>query len=692
MPAFPCASRFAAALLLVPACLRPQAGFATDPVDGGQAPPAHTLDAVVVTAQAPVSPLTYVTDPRRPRQPMPAADGADYLDTIPGFTAFRNGGTNGDPVLRGMFGSRLNLLSNDGAMPGACPGRMDNPLSYVAPETYDRLVVVKGPQTVLWGPGASAGTVRFERSAERFERPAMRLRGSLLEGSAGRNDQVLDATFGTPTGYARASANRSASDDYRDGDGHEVPSEWKKWAADLALGWTPDEDTLLEARVGAGDGRARYAARGMDGTRFERRSLGLRFEKRGLAGPLDALQASAYDNLADHVMDNYSMRDPDPAGPMSMPMGSNVDRRTQGGRVALDWHWERLALTVGADAQLSRHRERTAPGKGAYHALPWAPNADMRNVGVFSEATWTQAAGRRWVVGARMDRSGTTDRRRVLPFTGIANPTFGRTRRETLPAGFLRYEHDAAQAPLAWFAGIGHTGRSPDFWERFSAVDGPDGALNAFDGVDPERTTQVDVGLQYRSRRMDAWISAYAGRITDYILFSYAGGEAGGYGVSVANVDARTHGAEAGIELRPGAAWKLGGSLAWAWGENRGAGAPLPQMPPLELRLSAAYEGGRANAGVLLRGVAAQGRVDAGRGNVIGRDLGPSGGFATLAAHAGVRLGARVQLTAGVDNLFDRRYSEHLNLAGSADFGYPADPVRIAEPGRSAWLKLDFSY
>ena len=27
-----------------------------------------------------------------------------------------------------------------------------------------------------------------------------------------------------------------------------------------------------------------------------------------------------------------------------------------------------------------------------------------------------------------------------------------------------------------------------------------------------------------------------------------------------------------------------------------------------------------------------------------------------------------------------------------ADFGFPADPVRINEPGRNAWMKLDFSY
>ena len=70
-----------------------------------------------------------------------------------------------------MFGSRLNILTNGSSMPGACPGRMDAPSSYLA-ETFDQLTVIKGPQTVLWGPGASAGTVRFDRDTPRFTEPA----------------------------------------------------------------------------------------------------------------------------------------------------------------------------------------------------------------------------------------------------------------------------------------------------------------------------------------------------------------------------------------------------------------------------------------------------------------------------------------------------------------------------------------
>jgi len=683
-------AHLAASIAFAFAC--PSVVFAADNVADPADPPAKTLDTLVVISAAPVSPLTWETDPRLPRQPVPASDGADYLKTIPGFTAIRNGGSNGDPVLRGMFGSRLNLLTNDGSMPGACPARMDNPLSYVSPETYDRLVVVKGPQTVLWGPGASAGTVRFERDVPRFEDPGLRAQGSLLAGSFGRNDQVLDLTAGAGSGYARLSANRSAADDYRDGNGDTVPSLWKKWNADAALGWTPDADTVLEFSAGTGDGEARYAGRGMDGSQFKRDSYGLRFRKSGFAGALDSVEASVFHNLADHVMDNYTLREPNPMGPMPMPMASNVERRTQGGRAAVGWKWTQWDLVAGVDEQRSRHRQRNAMGCGNYRSLPWSTDADFANQGLFAETTWRLAPQSRWVAGARVDRAEATDERASTGMMGMPNPTAGVTRRETLPAGFLRFEHDLATTPLTWYAGLGHTRRMPDYWELFSPDMGPMGAANAFAGIAPERTTQFDAGLQYRSERVQAWLSAFAGRIDDYILFTYTDGGMMGPMSSVANVDARTHGAEAGVDWVAGDAWKLGGTVAWTQGRNRSAGGALPQMPPLEARLSANYDNSRWSFGALLRAVARQDRVAIGQGNVTGRDLGPSAGFATLALNGGYRFDASWQLTFGVDNLFDRAYAEHLNLAGSADFGFPADPVRINEPGRNAWMKLNYRY
>ena len=373
-------------------------------------------------------------------------------------------------------------------------------------------------------------------------------------------------------------------------------------------------------------------------------------------------------------------------------MASNVERRTYGGRAAVGWKWTQWDLVAGVDGQRSRHRQRNAMGRGNYRSLPWSIDANFANQGLFAETTWRLAPRLRWVAGARVDRAEATDERVSTGMMGMPNPTAGVTRRETLPAGFLRFEHDVAATPLTWYAGLGHTRRMPDYWELFSPDMGPMGAANAFAGIAPERTTQFDAGLQYRSERFQAWLSAYAGRIDDYILFTYTDGGMMGPMSSVANVNARTHGAEAGVDWVAGDAWKLGGTVAWTQGRNRSAGDALPQMPPLEARLSANYDDSRWSFGALLRAVARQDRVAIGQGNVTGRDLGPSAGFATLALNGGYRFDASWQVTFGVDNLFDRAYAEHLNLAGSADFGFPADPVRINEPGRNAWMKLNYRY
>ena len=657
------------------------------------------LPPVVVTAVQQSSPLTIIAAPKDPRQPIPASDATDYLKTIPGFSAIRSGGTNGDTVLRGMFGSRINLLVNGGQMIGACPNRMDAPSSYISPETYDRLTVIKGPQSVRWGPGASAGTVLFEREPEQFDEPGSRLHASVLGGSNGRFDKTLDAAIGNQSGYLRFTGNDAKSDDYEDGNGDTVPSRWSKWNGDIALGWTPDADTLLEFTAGKGDGEARYAGRGMDGSQFLRESLGLRFEKSNL-GVIDKLEAQVYYNYADHVMDNFRLRAPDPTSMMPMPMAAQVDRRTLGGRLALTFELDQLELVTGVDAQRSEHRGRSSSysmmtGYTDADEFAWEKDAVMYNYGLFSEATWQRSDRTRWIGGARLDRAETKDYRQTISsMMGMAtpNPTAGQTRSDTLPSGFVRYEQDLQGSPTTLYAGLGHAARFPDYWELFSASLAPTGEVNAFDGIEPEKTTQLDVGIQYQRDNLQAWASAYAGQVDDFILFRYSTGMMGMSSSQAYNVDARIAGAEMGVAYDLTERWNADATLAYAWGENRSDGEPLPQMPPLEARLGLSYAHNDWSAGALWRVVAEQNRVDEGAGNVVGQDIGKSAGFGVFSLNGAYRLSEQLKLSVGVDNLFDKAYAEHLNLAGNSAFGYPADAIAINEPGRSLWAKVDFDF
>ena len=653
---------------------------------------AHTneISPLVITAVAPSSPLTLVTNPKDPRQPVPASDGGDYLKTIPGFALIRNGGTNGEPILRGMFGSRLNILTNGGQMLGACPGRMDTPTSYIAPETYDKLTVIKGPQSVLWGPGASAGTVLFEREPEHFGELGTRVNASVLAGSNGRFDKTLDAAAGGPLGYIRVIGNTAHSDDYKDGNGDTVPSRYDKWNGDVALGWTPDADTLLELTAGKGDGEARSAGRGMDGSQYKRESLGLRFQKSNIGEVLDTLQAQVYYNYADHVMDNYTLRTPSGTGMMAGPMASNVDRRTLGARIKATWRWADVQLISGIDAQTNEHRTRSGMGIDTYKNQNWSKDADFHNYGAFGELTWYAAERDRVITGARLDRASAKDFRARIGSGMMSrpNPTQDKTRADTLPSGFVRYEHDVSSSPATFYAGLGHVQRFPDYWELFSPKSGPAGSVNAFDAIKPEKTTQLDVGLQYKTQDLEAWVSAYAGVVHDYILFDYTQTAS-----QAQNINARIMGGEVGAAYQLTSHWKADATLAYAWGKNTTDGKALPQMPPLDTRLGLTYSEDDWSAGALWRVVARQDRIDRNAGNVVGKDYGKSAGFGVFSLNGAYRINKNLKVSAGVDNLLDKNYSEHLNMAGNAGYGYPSsDPTAINEPGRTLWTKVDVSF
>ncbi len=642
------------------------------------------LAPMVITGVAQQSPLTVVTDPKIPRQPVPASDAGDYLQTIPGFSAVRGGGSNSDPVFRGMFGSRLKLLSNGGEMLGACPSRMDSPSSYITPENYDRLTVIKGPQTVLWGPGNSAATILFERDPEDFAELGGRINASSLVGSEGRFDRNIDAAAGSDQGFVRLLANRSDSDDYKDGNGDRVHSRWDKWSTDLVLGWTPDDDTLLELTVGRGDGEARYAGRGMDGSQFERESLALRFERDNLGDVLRKIDARIYYNYADHVMDNYSLRTPSGMGMMGRPMASNVDRRTLGGRFAATWQWEAYELVTGVDAQRNEHRKRNSQfdmmtGTLIEHdRFAWTRDADFHSYGLFGELTRDLPDERRLIGGARLDHVQTGDSR-------LTGPSSGDSRSDNLPSGFMRYEQDLQIFPATVYVGLGHTQRFPDYWELFS------GGADAFDQLRPEKTTQLDLGLQYSRGPLEAWASAYVGQVRDYILFSYETGMMGMSTSAAKNVDARIMGGEVGGSYRLSPNWKSEASLAYALGKNSSDGEALPQMPPLEARLGLTYERGDWSAAGLWRVVAAQTRVAEGKGNVTSKDFDESSGFGVFSLNGAYRLNQHFKLSTGIDNLLDKAYSEHLNQAGNAGVGLSADS-RINEPGRTYWARVDMSF
>lgn len=658
-----------------------------------------SLDEVVVTAPQSTQPLTVKTDPKKPRQPVPAHDGADYLKTIPGFSVIRKGGTDGDPVLRGMAGSRLNILLDGEQILGGCGMRMDPPTAYVFPASYDRITILKGPQTVLYGSGNSAGAVLFERVIDRTEQAGTTVQSSLMLGSFGRNDEMLDVKTGGANYYLRAGATRTDSDDYQDGNGKAVHSAYTRWSANGAVGWTPDDNTRLELTAAKSDGHAAYADRSMDGVKFERDNLGLKLDKRHMGGVLDSVEAQVYYNYVDHVMDNYSLRTQTAA----TKMVSNPDRETSGLRSVLGLSIsEAVRAKVGVDFQSNKHTLRSTMNQATtpYEVMTRTEDANFRNYGVFGEATYDVNDSGRVIAGLRMDSWHAVDKRAAMLMARdannvaytVANPTSGQSRDKLLNSGFVRLERDLAATTATVYAGIGHTERFPDYWELISANKESLTTASAFN-TNPEKTTQLDAGLHFREGALSGSVSAFYSKVNDFILIQSGVAKTGPVRTITItrNVDATTYGAEAGLVYQLAENIKVDGSLAYVHGNNDTDGTALGQMSPLEARIGVNYDNKVWSLGGLVRGVAAQDRVAVNQGNIAGQDIAASKGFAVLSLNGGWRINKAVQMTAGVDNLLNKTYAEHISRAGAMVSGF-TQTTRVNEVGRNLWVKVNADF
>ncbi len=691
-------------------------------------PNTPALDEIVITAPQMSQPLTIELDPKAPQQPVPASDGASFLKNIPGFSMIRKGGTDGDPVLRGLAGSRLPILLDGMDFHGGCNNRMDPPTAYVFPESFSRVRVIKGPQTVLYGNGNAAGVVLFENDRTPIT-PGVRTEGSAMVGSWGRRDLFATGEVAGENTSFKATMTHSESGNYKDGDGTEIHSSFRRQSLNLSGGYEFDRDTRIDLDGTVSRGKAAYADRAMDGSVFDRESYGLTFSKKNLSPLVKELKARVYHSYVDHVMDNYSMRyTPACANGASATAcaAMNPDRETDGARVSVDLALSaQNQLTVGADWRRDEHTTRHQRGSSAAVAGTFQNRDRLRDftsefTGIFGEYTREISDRQRLIAGLRVD-DWSASRTFVGMGAEASAPGTPQGRiSETLKSGFLRYEQDFVNPSTTAYVGYGMSQRPMDYWEA-----------NLYEGIQsntrslkPEATHQIDAGLLWKSSRMQGSLSVFYSKVKDYVLLysgsgvSPAGGPMGagtmpgGAGCLAAsglsnsrnhqlnsclasgNIDATRYGAEADLSYRLTDAMTIRSSLAYVRAQNDTMNMPLAQTPPLEARFGLDYKTGAWSFGGVVRAVSKQDRIHPLYGNIAGFDRATtSPGFATLALNASYKLNKNSLISFGIDNVFDRTYSEHLSKGDATIAGYaPASGDRVNEPGRFVWVKLSMMF
>jgi iron complex outermembrane receptor protein len=635
-----------------------------------------------------------------------SADTGEWLRSLPGVAGSRLGGHGIDPVIRGQSDTRLNILLDGAYVHGGCPNRMDPPTSYAPLASYDRVTVLRGSQTVRYGGGGSGGTVLLERYTERFTGgESYRADASAGYGSNGeRRDYYADVASGNEAGFVRALAGHAKSNSYEDGNNDKVRSAYEEKGGALMFGMTPDADTRVEASIESIRGDDFLYAGRMDAPKSDDDVYRLKLSRQGMQGFISQVEAELYHSDVDHVMDNFSLR-PLPAMMMKMKVPSSSN--TSGGRISIDHLTAGGSLwTVGVDVQNnSREAIRYAgPALDTVNSLLW-PQVDTDQAGLFVEAGFELSPRRRLNAGIRYDRveasagdaeetlSGMLlgpDQLYTLYYAATADDVT-----ENNVGGFVRVEQDLRSAPVTLFAGFSRSVRTADATERFIAANNPMDPTLRWVGnprLDPERHHQLELGLNAAPGAWTVRTSLYLDEVSDYILRDTARGQDGIAQSDLAtiyrNIDARFYGGELELARNWGAHWSSRFSLARVYGRNTDDNAALAQIPAHQYSAALDYRRAGWMLGGRLHGAARQDRVDSNPASGSGLDAGETGGWTVLDVYAEVQVGNALTLRAGVDNLFDKAYADHINRANAFD---PVQ-VQVNEPGRSLWLKAEASF
>jgi hemoglobin/transferrin/lactoferrin receptor protein len=671
------------------------------PVRGAEAGPTPVTREIVVTPtrterelrQAPSS-VSAVSgeDLRR----SPSTGVADALRDVPGVEVFDQSIPGAKRVvIRGESGSRV-LVLVDGQKISEQKS-MDGAALLIDPGRIERIEIIKGPGSVLYGSEAIGGVVNII-TKKGGDRPVQAEIDARYDTSA---DGIggYAALFGGYRGFRyRVSGawtdygDRRSADETLENTGYEIQDYGLFLGYDrdnLSLGFSCDDyRSAVESRTPDGVIGETLTYFQLDLPRWDRRKFSGFAELRAIADALPRMRLDAYfQNTKKQFHNDMDLRIPmGPAGVMTMEnrIVTENDQDTYGLGFQLDWvpHSDHY-LILGyepifdrLDAFTETRSIRIAPmpppaGTRTTSESRFSYDAEMDSHAFYVQDEWTLPADFVATLGLRQTR---VDSR----LKATDNPEIETRKVDDSRAVF--------SAGLTWsgseafvLRGLFSQGyRFPNLQQLFiGTVHG--GADPTFPNPDlsPETSNNYEIGLRYDDGAFAADLALFRSDASDYITTRPVEG-----GRRFENVDAaETFGAEAAVQydIRD---WGLAPYASATWLRRKFETAALSTydtghpdlMGRLGLRYARDIGTSRVFGDLFLRG-ATEARESFSDGTTE-----MYGSWETLSLSFGTQFGAdrRYSATVHLENLFDRRYA---TAASSLD-----------EPGFHAVFKVGLSF
>lgn len=662
-------------------------------------------DVIIVTGASPMSETVLALRPEN--LPLEGADATYITARTPGGGRIGNGEISGQMAYRGLFGERLNLRVDGQRFASGGPGLMDPVFHYAPAPLIASVVIDRGVSPVSEGPGLAGGADAVFKRVDFADGKAVDFGYDLTLGARSVNESV---ELGGVIGAATADWRVNLLGSWEEGD----DTEYK----DGTMGGTAFERGVfgLSAGVKVGEGELGLDLRRqntgpsgnppfpMDIVYFD-----TDFARLSYKTPIGAaeLAASIFYTDVSHLMDNFSER-PSPAP--KAQRATFAFATTRGAEISLGFDWLGGDVLIGLDVEEVDHDVTiTNPNNADFFVTPY-PDITLSRFGGFAE--WTGSLGP-FVgeIGLRIDENrfeaGEAELGAALPMgprnLSVAFNKAERDREDTTVDAVARLWTPEANG-LSWRLTLAHKQKMPGYIQRYgwlpiNASGGlADGNIYVGDlTLEPETAWIAEAGFDWRSAKVYARPTVYVRQVDDYIQGVPVDDTPGVINSPVemiasmsgdptpliwANVDARLYGFDMDAGYDFDGPLRIDTVLSYVRAERRDIDDNLYRVSPPSLTAGLSWEEALWSATFEARAVAEQDEV-----SVTNSEL-ATPGYVVLNLYGDWQVRDGVRLSAGVENLLDQVYRDHLSGYNRNGFGDVTVGTRLPGAGRGVFVRL----
>lgn len=626
-----------------------------------------------------------------------------------------------DPRIRGYRYGQI-YTQADGAYWIPVRQDLDTPLSMIDPSVVQTVEVVPGPYSLQYGPGLSflniltTSTPRYDSfEAHAYVGNNYFANGNLLNATqriyGGNKDWGFSILHGTRDG-----------NHYTSGNGSTIPSRYNNEDFFAQFGFDLDTDSHAEFR---------YLRQDQTDTQYPGQlfKTNIAITEGFTAQWIDETPGAAWNKLVtegwynighlkggtdpgehifdivqriDQALENLGIVDP------NFNATTNASTISTGGRVASVFGEDGFnQLTIGTDFryvnQYVNENLQFSDSGSVTNFSTGLPRSYMVDPGAFAEYNMPLSPYWTTTIGSRVDWLHTDI---VQPFPNYTtNPGLPFSQNNILYAFFLTNKVELDDTWSARF-GFGQAQRPPTMTERYASGEFLtllQSGLSRVVGkstLTPERAWQLDGSLNCSTENFRARLNGYFSFINNFSTF-YTLPVIDPTGARLLFTEttnlATLAGFEGSTERDLNSYWTSFTSILYVSGRDQTLGAPLTQIYPLEgrvgLRLHDPDGGNRWGTEMFARIVDRQDRLGTLRNGLTGDrvivEL-PTGGFTVWNLRAYYNASEKINYVAGINNMFDRNYIEHLSIRYAPSPGFPG--LGVLSPGFTPYIGINMTY